>query len=90
MPVRARLSGSRMLIERHQQGEGAYRTTLESLISVTSRAADLFECSKIEQKRELAAFVFSSLRLSREKLEFSLRSPFDLMVDRPDYSKLAG
>src|SRR3984893_12796111 len=63
-----------------------YRTTLESLISVASRAADIFERSKIEQKRELIAFLFSNLRLKGKKLEFSLRSPFDLMVNRRDHS----
>jgi hypothetical protein len=45
-------------IEQHQKGEGDYRTTLETLISVASRAAELFERSKTEQKRELLAFVF--------------------------------
>jgi hypothetical protein len=60
--------------------------TLETLISVTSRAAELLERSKTEQKRELLAFVFSNLRLRGKKLEFSLRSPFDLMVNRADYS----
>jgi hypothetical protein len=69
-------------IEQHQKGEGDFRTTLESLISVASRAAELFERSKPEQKRQLLAFVFSNLRLRGKKLEFSLRSPFDLMVDR--------
>jgi hypothetical protein len=29
-------------VEQHQQGEGDYRTTLESLISVASRAAEIF------------------------------------------------
>src|SRR5215469_7033459 len=29
-------------IEQHQQGEGDYRTTLEALISVASRAAEIF------------------------------------------------
>jgi hypothetical protein len=56
------------------------------LISLASRAAELFERSKIEQKRQLLAFVFSNLRLRGKKLEFSLRSPFDLMVDRRSYS----
>ena len=37
--------------------------TLESLISLASRAAELFERSKPEQKHELLAFVFSNLRL---------------------------
>src|ERR1700726_3403237 len=67
-------------IDQHQQGDGEYRTTLESLISLASRAAEIFERSKTEQKRQLLAFVFSNLRLRGKKLEFSLRSPFDLMV----------
>jgi hypothetical protein len=49
-------------VEQHQKGEGDFRTTLESLISLGSRAAELFERSKAEQKRQLLAFVFSNLR----------------------------
>ena len=73
-------------IEQHQQGEGDYRTTLETLISIASRAAELFERSKTEQKRELLAFVFSNLRLRGKKLELSLRSSFDLMINRAEVS----
>ena len=79
-----------MRIEQHQKGEGEYRTTLESLISVASRAAAIFERSKIEQKRQLIAFVFSNLALKGKKLEFSLRSPFDLMVNRRTYASWLG
>jgi site-specific DNA recombinase len=57
---------------------------------LASRAAELFERSKIEQKRELIAFVFSNLQLSGKKLDFSLRSPFDLMVNRADHSSWLG
>jgi hypothetical protein len=60
------------------------------LISLASRAAELFERSKTEQKRQLLAFVFSNLRLRGKKLELSLRSPFDLMVDRRSYSSWLG
>jgi site-specific DNA recombinase len=77
-------------IEQHQEGEGDFRTTLESLISLASRAIELFERSKIEQKRELIAFVFSNLRLRGKQLEFSLRSPFDLMVNRQDHTSWLG
>ena len=73
-------------IEQHQRGDGEYRTTLESLISLASRAAELFERSKTEQKRQLIALVFSNLWLRGKKLELSLRSPFDLMVNRVDHS----
>jgi hypothetical protein len=77
-------------IEQHQEGEGDYQTTLESLISVASRASEIFERSKTEHKRELIAFVFSNLRLRGKKLEFSLRSPFDLMVNRADHASWLG
>jgi DNA invertase Pin-like site-specific DNA recombinase len=77
-------------IEQHQKGEGDFRTTLESLISLASRAAELFERSKTEQKRQLVGFVFSNLRLRGKKLEYSLRSPFDLMVNRASYSSWLG
>ena len=73
-------------IEQHQQGNAEYRTTLESLISLASRAVELVERSKTEQKRQLLAFVFSNLAPRGKKLEFSLRSPFDLMVDRRSYT----
>ena len=53
---------------------------------MASRAAEIFERSKTDQKRELIAFVFSNLRLRGKKLEFSLRSPFDLMVNRASYT----
>ena len=77
-------------MRQHQDGDRDFRTTLESLISLASRAAELFEGSKIEQKRQLIAFVFSNLRLRGKKLEFSLRSPFDLMVDRATYTSWLG
>jgi hypothetical protein len=77
-------------IDRHQGGDGVYRTTLESLISLASRASELFERSKTVQKRQLLAFAFSNLRLRGKKLEFSLRSPFDLMIHRRSYSSWLG
>jgi hypothetical protein len=79
-----------LLIEQHQKGDGAFRTTLESLISLASRAGELFERSKTEQKRQLIDFVFSNLRLKGKQLEFSLRSPFDLMVKRESYTSWLG
>ena len=79
-----------MRIEQHQKGEGEYRMTLESLMSVASRAAAIFERSKIEQRRQLIAFVFSNLALRGKKLEFALRSPVDLMVNRRSYASWLG
>jgi site-specific DNA recombinase len=62
--------------------------TLTSIISLASRAYEIFESSKIEQKRQLINFMFSNLRMNGEKLRFNLRKPFNLMIDltnRPDW-----
>ena len=53
---------------------------------MASRAADIFARSKIEQKRQLIAFVFSNLALRGKTLELILRPPFDLMVNRCTYA----
>jgi DNA invertase Pin-like site-specific DNA recombinase len=88
--LKARQAEIALRIEQHQKGEGDFRTTLERLISLASRAAELFERSKTEQKRRLVGFVFSNLRLRGKTLEYSLRSPFDLMVNRASYPSWLG
>jgi hypothetical protein len=60
----------RMKIEQHSKGKDEFRTILESLVSLASRAADIFARSKTEQKRQLIAFVFSNLWLRGKKFEF--------------------
>lgn len=77
-------------IEQHQTGDDAFRTTLETLISVASRAADLFERSNNEQKRKLVSLVFSNLHLNGKMLDYTMRSPFDLMVNRPNHASWLG
>ena len=88
--LKQRQTELRMRIEQHGKGQDEFRTTLESLISLASRAAEIFARSKTEQKRQLIAFVFSNLKLKGKKLEFSLRSPFDLMVNRRTYASWLG
>jgi len=58
--------------------------TLTSIISLASRAYEIFESSKIEQKHQLINFMFSNLRMNGEKLRFNLRKPFNLMIDLTD------
>src|SRR5687768_6267142 len=57
----------RMRIEQHSIGQDEFRMTLETLISLASRAVDIFERSKTEQKRQLIGFVFSNLQLKGKR-----------------------
>jgi hypothetical protein len=77
-------------IEQHQTGDDPFRATLESMISVASRAVDLIISVRKLNKTQLVLRVFSSLRLNGKKLEYTMRSPFDLMVNRPDHATWLG
>ncbi len=58
-----------------------YSMTLISLLNICSRAPELFESSKVEQKRQLINFLLSNLQLRGKTLEFELKKPFDVLVD---------
>jgi len=69
----------------HEKGDGSFKNTVESLFSLASKAYDIFESSKIEQKRQLIAFVFSNLAMRGSTLEYTLKNPFQLMVGNRSY-----
>ncbi len=51
-------------IEQHQTGDDAFRTTLESLISIASRAAELFQRSKADQNANWSRLCFRTCALA--------------------------
>lgn len=67
-------------LKNHNEADSQFRLTLSTLFSIAARAYDLFESSKIEQKRMLIGFIFSNLELRGAKLCYSLRKPFDMFV----------
>jgi len=58
-----------------------YSITLISLLNICSKAPELFESSKVEQKRQLINFLLSNLKLKGKKLEFTVKKPFDVLVN---------
>ena len=50
-------------------------------MDICSRAYELFEISKVGQKRQLINFVLSNLQLRGKTLEFELKKPFDVLVN---------
>jgi DNA invertase Pin-like site-specific DNA recombinase len=59
----------------------SYSITLITLLNICSRAPELFESSKVEQKRQLINFLLSNLKLRGKILEFELKKPFDVLVN---------
>ncbi len=67
--------------EKYQKADKAFKNATITAFQLLSKAYELFEGSKIEQKRRLINFVFLNLKLNGEKLEYTLRKPFDLVVN---------
>ena len=63
------------------QADEEFSITLIKLLDICSRAYELFEISKVEQKRQLINFVLLNLQLRGKKLEFEIKKPFDLFIN---------
>jgi len=50
------------------------------LLDITSRAYELFQSSKVDQKRRLISFLLSNLELESGKLVYKLKEPFDAIL----------
>ena len=68
-------------LKRVIEADESYSITLIALLNICSRAPELFESSKVEQKRQLINFLLSSLQLRGKKLEYTLKKPFDVLVN---------
>jgi hypothetical protein len=69
------------LLEQHHKGNEQFKIALSSLITLASRAYDLFESATVDEKRQLLGYAFSNLELDGGKLRYSLRKPFNLFAD---------
>ena len=58
-----------------------FSITLEYLISLASKSYELFKSSKTEEKRQLIKFVFSNFEIDGKNIEFSIRKPFDKLLN---------
>lgn len=67
-------------IERHQNGNHEFRDSLLFFLSCKNKFYDDFvKSSNVELKRQLLKFVTRTFYINAGKVEFTLRSPFDLM-----------
>jgi len=60
--------------------DDSFRDAVVDTLELGRKAHELFVSSNNEGKRRLINFVFSNLQLNGQKLQFSLRKPFDLYI----------
>lgn len=71
-------------IAKFKHANRAYLSEMEAFLSFCNEAPKLFKSSRPALKRELLRFVVSNLILKDKKVEFSLRTPFNIIAK---YSK---
>ncbi len=75
------------LLERHHSGDDQFKIAVSTLVTLASKAYEIFERSTVDEKRQLMGYVFSNLELEGSKVRFSLKKPFDMFVDLGSYKE---
>lgn len=68
-------------MERYVVKDTNAHITANTVLSLASRARDIFESSEVDEKRQLLNFVFQNLELKEKKLSVTLREPFKMIKD---------
>ena len=71
-------------LERHHTGDEQFRIAVTTLITLAAKAAEIFDRSTTDEKRQLMGYLFSNLELEGQKLRYTLNIPFNLFVDLKD------
>ena len=68
-------------MQRHVKADETFYITANAVLSLASRAKELFESSEVDEKRQLLNFVFQNLSLDGKKLVHTLREPFSMIMN---------
>lgn len=68
-------------LKQHTEADEKFTITVNYLLNLASRAYELFESSKLEQKRQLINFLLSNLRLRGKTLLYDVNKPFDAILN---------
>jgi site-specific DNA recombinase len=77
-------------LRQHTEADEKFGITVNYLLNLASRAYELFESSKIEQKRQLINFLLSNLRLRGKTLLYDVNKPFDAVLKANNCSNWLG
>jgi len=58
-----------------------FKTLVITVLELATQAHELFLYANLSEKRSLINFVFSDITLTGKNLHYTLRKPFDLIVD---------
>ena len=68
-------------MEQHDKASETYYINASTVLKLAGRAFEIFESSKVEEKRQLLGYLLQNCGLRGRKLEFTLKKPFDVILD---------
>ena len=75
------------MLERHDAGDEQFRIAVTTLVTLASKAAEIFDRSQTDEKRQLIGYLFANLQMEGGKVRYSLKKPFNLLQDLGDYKE---
>jgi hypothetical protein len=58
--------------------------TANMTLNIAKRAKEIFISSEVDEKRQFLGFLLQNCMLDGKKLDFTMRSPFNLLLNNPD------
>ena len=68
----------------HNDADEQFYLTANMTMNIAKRAKEIFVSSEVDEKRQFLGFLLQNCVLNGKKLEFSMRSPFNLLLNNPD------
>ena len=68
-------------LEEHTKADHEYHTYVNTVLNLTRRMQEIFDSSEIAEKRQILNFLLQNPTVSEKKLEFTLRKPFDAVLE---------
>lgn len=68
-------------LEEHTKGDHQYHLHVSQVVSLSQRMGEIFDGSDVAEKRAILNFVLQNPVVNDKKLEFTLRKPFNLVLE---------
>ncbi len=71
-------------MQSHSDADEQFYLTANMTLNIAKRAKEIFASSEVDEKRQFLGFLLQNCELNEKKLEFSMRSPFNLLLNNDD------
>ena len=68
----------------HSDADEQFYLTANMTMNIAKRAKEIFVSSEVDEKKQFLGFLLRNCVLNGKKLEFSMCSPFNLLLNNPD------